>query len=323
MNGQQWLELVREAKECGLLFPLLTGGEPFLHPDFREIYTGIQEMGMQVSINSNGTMIDRETAEWLGKHVPVKINITLYGASAESYEKLCGNREAFFRLQDAVHWLKENGVPIKFNASITPQNVHELQKIIQYAKRLDSPIQVATYMFPPIRRDQTMVGKNDRLSPEKAGKARAEADFFQDEPEWFAKMAQRFSAFVPLEEAWKISERELNNKEGIRMHCRAGRCSFWIDWQGNMMNCGMYGSVKLSLKGKTIKETWKKLRNETQDVRYAPYCAVCPNRQICHTCIAMISNECGTVNGRPDYICKMNQAASFYYQKLQSDGMCL
>ena len=30
MNGKRWLEIAEDAAKCGLLFPLLTGGEPFL-----------------------------------------------------------------------------------------------------------------------------------------------------------------------------------------------------------------------------------------------------------------------------------------------------
>ena len=32
---EQWLELARECKEAGMLFLLLTGGEPFLYKGFR------------------------------------------------------------------------------------------------------------------------------------------------------------------------------------------------------------------------------------------------------------------------------------------------
>ena len=77
-DGKWWLEKAKEASSYGLLFPLLTGGEPFLHPDFRQILTGMQDMGMQVSINSNATLIDRETAKWLGNHVPNRINNQLW-----------------------------------------------------------------------------------------------------------------------------------------------------------------------------------------------------------------------------------------------------
>lgn len=256
-------------------------------------------------------MIDHKTAAWLGEHIPTRINITLYGASEESYEKLCGNGDAYRKVRNAVQWLKEYHVPVKFNTSITPYNVQDLKAMIQYAKSAGSPIQVASYMFPPVRRDNSMVGKNDRLSPEEAGLTRVKADFWQNDPQWFRGMAERFRHFVPLEDC------TFEPQEGrkMRMSCRAGHCSFWLDWQGNMMNCGMYGSAKLPLEGRRLGDVWKELREQTHSIRYAPVCASCPNQPLCHSCIAMVRNECGATDGRPEYICRMNQAAAKYYQE--------
>ena len=79
MNGKRWLEIAEDAAKCGLLFPLLTGGEPFLYEDFQEVFAGMQDLGMQVSINSNASRIDQNMARWLGRHTPTRINITLTG----------------------------------------------------------------------------------------------------------------------------------------------------------------------------------------------------------------------------------------------------
>lgn len=305
-----WLELARQGRDNGLLFPLLTGGEPFLHPQFFEILEGMVEMGLQVSINSNGTLIDRETAERLSKHRPVRINITLYGGSAQTYERLCGDGSAFLRARRAVELLKEYGIPVKLNASITPDNVDDLEEMIRYAKEQKCPLQVATYMFPPIRRDASMIGQNERLSPEDAALARVRADYLQAEPGWFVGQAERFSRFVPLDQL----EEKRETGEALGMQCRAGLCSFWVDWQGNMMNCGMYPSVKINLT-KKFEIKWHELVDLTAKVRYTPKCTGCPNIWLCHPCIAMVSNECGDVNGTPEYLCRMNQASARYYQE--------
>ena len=310
-DGKWWLELAREAADCGLLYPLLTGGEPLLHPDFKEIYMGMLDLGMQVSINSNGTLIDREWAEFFGKHRPTRINITLYGASEESYRNLCGDGSAYRKVREAVALLKEYGVRIKFNASITPQNVNDLEALISYAKDQNVPIQVATYMFPPLRRDESLVGQNDRLAPEAAALARVTADYLQGDPEWFLAQAERYRRFVPLEDRpW---EQGSTYEKGMR--CRAGLCSIWVDWQGNLMNCGMYSSVKIMREGKPFREAWNEVVAQTAAVRYSPACLGCPNERLCHPCIAMIQNECGHHQGRPEYMCQMHQAMAHYYDQ--------
>lgn len=308
-DGDWWLALAAEGAKHGLLYPLLTGGEPFLHPDFERILAGMIDMGLQVSINTNGTMIDRKRAEFLSQHRPVRINLTLYGASAETYRRLCGNGDAYENLLQGVALLKEYGIPLKFNCSVTPDNVAELPDMIAFAKEQDCPIQVATYMFPPLRRDSSLVGQNDRLSPEDAALARVTAEHLQSEPGWFVGQAMQFQHFVPLDqEPWKMGA---GAEEGLR--CRAGLSSLWVDWQGNFSNCGMYPSARTELQGSTFAESWKRIVEDTAAVRYHAACFSCPNRPLCHPCIAMVYNECGSHSGRPEYLCRMNQALSKYY----------
>lgn len=311
LGTEQWLDFARQARDAGLLYPLLTGGEPFLRQDFQEILAGMQAMGLQVSINSNGTLIDETMAKWLSAHKPTRINITLYGASEETYQRLCGDGDAFNRVHRAVEYLKRYDVPVKFNASITPQNVDDLADIIAYAKSVGSPIQVATYMFPPVRRDAGMIGHNDRLPPEEAALARVKADWLQNEPAWFLGQAERYRRFVPLDDAMLAEQAAGERRE---MSCRAGRCSFWLDWQGNIGNCGMYASVRLPMQGRSFAEAWAQVAEETNRVRYSPVCTNCPNFGLCHPCIAMVYNECGDTQGRPEYLCRMNAAAARYYQ---------
>ena len=100
-----------------------------------------------------------------------------------------------------------------------------------------------------------------------------------------------------------------------RMTCRAGRCSFWIDWQGNIGNCGMYLQSKKSLVEQDFETAWKKVVDETENTKVSSICINCPNNQLCHSCIAMIYNESGDFDGYPNYLCEMNMAAKKYYKK--------
>ena len=310
-NGAWWLDIARQMRDEGTLYPLLTGGEPFLHPDFRMIMEGMLDLGMQVSINSNGTMIDEDTAAWLSEHRPLRINITLYGASAESYRKLCGNENAYHNLRRGLAYLKQYEIPVKFNTSITPDNVHELEQILSMAEEYGAPIQVASYMFPPTRRDSSAVGINHRLSPEEAALARVRADFLQSDPERFVGQAEQFARFVPLEEL-DFSEEKYPE---LPMTCRAGNSSAWVNWKGELTNCGMYGSVVCNLEGRSFRDAWQELHEKTAELRYQPACTMCPNYHLCHICVAMIYNECGERKGRPEYMCKMNQEASRLYKE--------
>ena len=111
LRTDQWIRIAEEARDAGMLFLLLTGGEPFLLPDFHALYEKLIGMGLLVSINTNGSLIDDETVAWLKTLPPRRVNITLYGASDETYYALCGVKGAFERVDRAVTALQEAGGP--------------------------------------------------------------------------------------------------------------------------------------------------------------------------------------------------------------------
>lgn len=163
-SSEEWLNIAKEAQQCGMLFLLLTGGEPFIRPDFEEIYRRCRELGIIVSINTNGTMLGEKQVELLRKLPPQRVNITLYGASEATYEKLCRSGSAFERAYRAVAMLTEAGVPVKINYSATPYNIGDLDAVERFANEHNLPLQAATYMFPPVRADE-----NSEIFPCKIG----------------------------------------------------------------------------------------------------------------------------------------------------------
>lgn len=60
LTADEWLAIAQEARSRGMLFLLLTGGEPLIRKDFRYLLTELKKMGLLVSVNSNGSLIDRD-----------------------------------------------------------------------------------------------------------------------------------------------------------------------------------------------------------------------------------------------------------------------
>lgn len=164
----------------------VNGDRALVRKDFRYLLTELKKMGLLVSVNSNGSLIDRDWLDFFRHEPPFRFNITLYGASDAAYERLCG-RPMFARVTENIRALRELGVGVKLNVSMTPYNVADMAEIYRIAQELGTPMQLATYMFPPIRRDEALVGSNDRFTACQAADAadlaaalRAEYDV--DEP---------------------------------------------------------------------------------------------------------------------------------------------
>ena len=313
-SAQEWLSLAEEAKKHGMLYLLITGGEPFLHPEFRQILTGLQKMGFVISINSNGTLIDEQTVAWLKERPPNRINITLYGASDETYDRLCCNPRGFTQVTRAIRLLKEAGILVKLNCSITPHNAHDLEKIIAFAREEKLVVQATSYMFPPLRRDPSKIGQNDRFTPEEAAYYSAKVEALLGGKEAF--LARPEEEIPPLP-----SETEENcDAPGDKIRCRAGKCSFWVTWEGELMPCGMIpGNRDANVFDIGFLPAWKKAMETVDAIRLPAKCAACSIKDTCRACAAMVLTETGCYSKVPEYRCQMAYAYAAQRKKLKEE----
>lgn len=227
-TAEEWIQLGRICTERGMLFLLLTGGEPFLRKDFRRIYTELKNMGLMISINTNGTLIDKETVEWLKKDPPTKINITLYGGGNDTYKKLCGHPKGFDAATKAIDMLQEAGIFLNINASFTRYNLDDMEAIYEFGKSRGIQVNAATYMFPPVRSAREGVPNEEvRFTPEEAGKTRARAEMCSLNSEALVK---RLKALHEGRDEHLDQEEECERSPDEKMGCMAGRSSFWITW---------------------------------------------------------------------------------------------
>lgn len=303
-TGEEWLALGEEAKKRGMLYLLLTGGEPFSRPDFREILSGLHAMGFVISINSNGTLINEAVVEWLKETPPTRINLTLYGASDETYARLCRNPKGFTQVTRAIHLLKEAGITVKLNCSLTPYNAHDMEAIIAFAKEEQLILQATSYMFPPLRRDSSKIGQNDRFTPEEAAYYAAKIESLLNGREAYLRRMQDMNLSLP-----DVPGEDCPDTAGEEMHCRAGKCSFWVTWDGRLLPCGMLpGEDAANVFDVGFDGAWKQASDFASHIRLPSKCAGCGLKKQCKACAAMVLTETGGFSRIPEYRCQMAHA---------------
>ena len=294
IRGEEWISLAKEMCRAGTLFVLLTGGEPLLHPDFREIYIALKKMAMILTINTNGTMIDKEWADFFARYKPRRINITLYGKDSDTYDRLCHYPEGYRRVRNAIQLLMERHVDVKINGSITPQNVHDLDALYRIAEGTNTAWKFDTYLYPASRERLAAFDPHARLSPQEAASARIQLmekkvkeHFFREASHLLALGNAPAGAAVPSP-----------------IKCRAGRSSFVVNWQGKMRPCVMLSNPEADAFQLGFDFAWKEITEQVSTIRLSAKCSACTMRDVCQTCAACAFLETGAFDGVPEYMCQ-------------------
>ena len=294
----QWIDLARQAKDAGMVFVLLTGGEPFIRKDFFEIYRAMKQMGLMISINTNGSMLEGEILNRLIEDPPARMNVSLYGGCRETYLRMCG-QDSYDRVVGNIGKLRQAGIDVRLNVSLTPYNFQDLELICRKARELGVHVKATGYMYPSIRVNGGQYGCGNRLSAEDAALANVKWDLLRFDGDDFAKRAQAMKDLSLVEE----SECSMDLDEGVR--CRAGSSSFWMTWDGRMLPCGMMPYPVVYPLETGFSAAWEELLRQTRQIRTSPECAACPKRSICPTCAAVSITETGHFEGKPEYVCRM------------------
>lgn len=297
LTTQEWLEIAKQAKEAGMLFLLLTGGEAMLRKDFIDLYEQLCDMGFRVVINSNGSMLTDEIVRCFEKRPPARINISLYGASAETYRELCGV-PAYDCVKASIHQLRAMGISVRVTMMLTTYNCHDMEQVHQVAQSEGTLCAMSSYLFPAIRLSEDTCGSNPgRMEAEEAGAYLVRRERLLSNKEEFQKRAQ-----------WVLQRSAPSSdsaSEGLPMQCLAGRASFWLTWDGKMRPCGLFDRIEMDVREVGFAKAWADIHEKTLQIRLPHACANCPDRTLCHNCAAMTLAETGTFDQRPEYVCQM------------------
>ena len=303
----EWIDLAAQARDAGMTFLLITGGEPTLRQDFAEIYEALAGMGLSISINTNGTLLTPALRELWHRLPPAQVNVTLYGTCREDYAALCGNPGAFDAVINTLDWLQKEGILLHLNSTIVPANYAHWRQIEKFAKARGLDLRMTTYCFPPVRRNTEGCAGCDfsRLSPEDAAELSIQDLLYREGYDAVAKRAA--SQDAPVREDCSL-------ETGDPMQCMAGKSQFWVTWDGRMTPCAMLDQPSVRPFEKGFVNSWRKLHQAADEIRLCPDCLSCPDRNYCFNCAAVTYTETGQFEGRPEYMCQMTRA---YREKLR------
>lgn len=132
------LRIMDELAEAGTLELCLTGGEPMARTDFFDIYEYAIRKGFLVTVFTNGTLMTEVHADRFAALPPHRIEISLHGATQETFERITQGRGSHDRCLQAIRLLLDRHIPLVLKTTAMTLNQHEVMTIKRYAASLGS-----------------------------------------------------------------------------------------------------------------------------------------------------------------------------------------
>lgn len=287
LTAEEWIRIAEEAREAGTTWLCITGGEPFLHPEFEQIYIKLSEMGFFITLQTNGSMIE-QYKELLDVYPPRKVKITLYGSNNDVYEAVCKVKNGFTKVDRGIQILKELNIPVQLISTVIKQNENDVKRMAFYAYIHELP---------------WMANKGIRLSVRGASNKKISET--------------RILSDVDKERIRYLLENDIVKTEWKPcMHCKDYRLGYWVTWNGIMRFCGLMNEPNISLREKDFSNAWKELIQYEDNLEWPKECKVCKVRQVCVKCAATLNTECGSLHTVTDEFC--NRIKRYYDEQRET-----
>jgi len=294
-----------EAVSLGALWCLVTGGEPLLRGDFPEIYTMLRRKGLLVSVFTNAQCIAHEHIELFLKYPPRDIEITLYGITRDTYERVTRTPGSFDACMRGLDRLQSAGIPVRLKAMALRSNVSELPGIARFCRERTRDY----FRFDPLLHlrfdgdsQRNAEIRSERLSPDEI----AALDIADEE----RATALRGGCACP------VPRDESGNDSGNHLfRCGAGHGNLCVGYDGTFRLCSAlcHPGCVADLRAQSLENVWRTLVPVVRDIRsdreeFLETCRGCPLFNLCLWCPAHAHLETGEMDGSVSYFCEVAKA---------------
>jgi radical SAM protein with 4Fe4S-binding SPASM domain len=289
LPARQWIDWIDQFAESGCLYLLFTGGETLLRSDFPEIYAHACQKGILVTVFTNGTLLSERVIQVFETYPPHCVEITLYGATAATYEKITGVPGSFEKCIKAISRLIKGGFHLKLKTMLLALNSHELEDMKAFAADLGVSFRYDAAVFPRLDADQSPL--QYRVSPELA--------------------VQKDSLDRKHVKHWRDLYQRLKNLPATDTlyACGAGVNIFHVDSTGILRPCFMVPGEKFDLKQYHFYDIWneKEFIDFRKPGEMPTLCQGCDKISLCGYCPGFFYLETGDERIPSTFLCEIGE----------------
>lgn len=256
--------LLEDLARMGCLQAAFSGGEPLMHPDAFAVFEHAQKLGFEISIVTNGSLIDEAAIKRLKTLQPVLLSVSVYGITAKTYESVTQVPGSFERFMQAVELMKVSGIPLLFKMPVMTLNQHELEPAIMWFRRERLPF-IHSFEIHP-RADGSREPLTVRLPAEEA-----------------ARMRLKYGQVDGCSRASSHGTVPSGDEAEPMFQCACGKSSLAISPYGDLNLCVTTHYPQYSLKTGSLPEGWKLLVDFVNEFKPSGAYA-CPKCEVADYC---------------------------------------
>jgi radical SAM protein with 4Fe4S-binding SPASM domain len=292
LSYEEHCRIVDEIVEAGCFWLLYTGGEIFVRADFIDIYKYSKQQGFLVTLFTNAVLISKKIADTLAEFPPHSIEVSLYGYTKETYEKVTGRLGSFERCMRGIKLLMERGIPVKLKTMVITLNKHEIWEMKRFVEEdLGLEFRYDAMINPRIDGSQRPLDL--RLTPEEVV-----ALDLQDQErlkEWNRFCEHQVGPCLEPKQSRDLYQ------------CGGGIGSFAIDPSGKLSVCGMSSKDTYDLRKDSFQDGWENFISKIRQKKISRQtkCFACEIKAMCGMCPANGELENKHPEEPVDFLCRV------------------
>ncbi len=235
---------------------------------------------------------------------PRVIEITVYGVTRGTYERVTRRPGSFGAFQRGLDRLRSEGISVRLKAVALRSNLEEMPEIDRFCRAHTRDY----YRFDPLLHLRTDgdAARNEEIRKERLTPAEIVA-LERADPRRFESMKNGCADLIMPELAHAVCDH--------LFHCGVGAESFFVSCDGFLRLCSDLCAPDCvsNLRKVSVADAWRSLVPKVRDMRskreeFLKTCRVCPIVNLCLGCPARAHLETGEPDGAVPYFCEVAHA---------------
>jgi MoaA/NifB/PqqE/SkfB family radical SAM enzyme len=130
LSANEILDILSFLKRKSLQSISISGGEPLLRQDIDKILLGAYNLGLPITLATNGTILSKQHLIVLCRS-KTRVKVSINGDSNTHNE--LAKKEIFNNIDNNINKLIQYGIEVSLNTLVTRQNLKALKEVILYA----------------------------------------------------------------------------------------------------------------------------------------------------------------------------------------------